>query len=189
MDDQPLSQLDPRLVSRLAFLARKAGIPEQECSDLVQEALSAAVKQLRGDSFRGDSSLGTWLQAILRAKIADYWRVRKRQAIVLREPSTRLDCDDRTEHCPWIAGFPDRIPRPEIVLSVRKALDRLEATHRLVLLLNQYGGYTCEEIARKLGRPAGTVGRMLAEAKERFRELYRAEDPRPLQRLIRGAGQ
>jgi DNA-directed RNA polymerase specialized sigma24 family protein len=36
--------------------------------------------------------------------------------------------------------------------------------------MNQMWGYTIEEISSMIRRPKGTVGRMLAEAKEMFRQ-------------------
>jgi RNA polymerase sigma-70 factor (ECF subfamily) len=186
MDHEELQRLHPKLLSRLKFLSRKAGIPEQECDDVVQETLSAALKQLRRDTFRGDSSLGTWLCAILRAKIADYWRHRRRHAVIVDPPGSSLHAEDGREPTA-LAGLPGREPPKEMVLAVRNVLDRLKPTHRLVLLLNQYGGYTCDEIAKRIRRPVGTVGRILAEAKEQFRNLYRNEDPSRSQRLIPGA--
>ena len=54
---------------------------------------------------------------------------------------------------------------------VREGLSRMSARHRHVLLLNQRDGYTTKEISRQLGWPEGTVGRVLAEAKQIFKKL------------------
>jgi DNA-directed RNA polymerase specialized sigma24 family protein len=45
---------------------------------VAQKVYLAAIGQMRGDKFRGESGLGTWLDGIAQRKIADYWRSRAR---------------------------------------------------------------------------------------------------------------
>jgi RNA polymerase sigma factor (sigma-70 family) len=150
---------------RLILVARRRNVPAGECEDVAHEALLSAINQLRRGLFRGDSSLGTWLERILAGKIADYWRrFSERPAL----ECTLSSGDDSAAPSRQLVFAPeDQLVRA----MVREGLSRMPARHRHVLLLNQRDGYTTKEIGLQLGLPDGTVGRVLAEAKQIFRKL------------------
>ena len=76
-------------------LARRSAVPAQEWGELANEALLAALGQMRRGLFRGDCSFQTWLETIIRGKVGDYWRARgKHQALVpLAAPLANHDAD------------------------------------------------------------------------------------------------
>lgn len=157
--------LDRRFRQRLAWLARAAGIPAQDCEDVVQETLAAACDQLRRGLFRQKSSLGTWLEVLLRGKIVDY----------RRSPGKRsLSADWALHQFTEIENSPSSLepcvlPSPDLVLGIREVIAKLPARHRMVLLMSVSEGLTIAEISRCVGWPPGSVGRILAEAKNMFR--------------------
>ena len=55
------------------------GIPPKDSSDLVQDALLIAIREIRSGRFRRDSSIITWLDGILKNKIKDFWRAQNRR--------------------------------------------------------------------------------------------------------------
>lgn len=63
-----------------------------EAEEVVQEALVAALESL--PDFRGDSSLRTWLTAILRFKIADHQRRAVRERQVFESPPEEAPGDE-----------------------------------------------------------------------------------------------
>lgn len=67
----PAEWLDQHGDALYRFARARVGRREA-AEDLVQETLLAALRA--SDQFRGDSRTGTWLMAILRRKIADYYR-------------------------------------------------------------------------------------------------------------------
>ena len=183
MDDRPL-QIDAKLLSRLDYVTEKAGVPRQDAPDVVQTAMSDAVRQHAAGAFRGDCTLGTWLHTILGGKIKDYWRAKARER-------ARAEDAGAPEHGPdglatssrRVERIADNVQNQENALVVQDAIARLDPLHRLVLSLNQFGGYTTAEIADRLhGRP-GTVGRILAEAKQQLRDALRPEESSSPQRL------
>lgn len=59
--------------------------------------------------------------------------------------------------------------------SVRECLARLHPREAEALLLYEYAGLSCVEIAAQTGEPAPTVRVRISRARERFRKLYRQE--------------
>lgn len=162
-------EFDQKYRNRLRYLATRAGVPAEDAEDVAQEALAAAISQMRREIFRGDSSLATWLTAILRGRVADYWRRMGRNP-GCGIPRTSGSCDDPERTLATLSADTSDL---DVVLSVRQMLERLPSLHRTVLILNQFDRYTTVEIATRLGRRPGTVGRILAEAKDMFRRSAR----------------
>jgi RNA polymerase sigma-70 factor, ECF subfamily len=153
--------------------ARYKNVPAQDCADIAQDVFRLAFGQLQRGLFRGESSLKTWLSKIADGAIADYRRLRGPGGAALL-PLT-VDGHSQGEGDSRVALVEVYAPpeRRELALLVRQAVQTLSHEHRVVLLLNVRGGYTIKEISRRLDLPGGTVGRILAEAKDRFRRFVR----------------
>ncbi|MBI4513799.1 MAG: sigma-70 family RNA polymerase sigma factor, partial [Gemmatimonadetes bacterium] len=112
-----------------AVLRRLAG-DDDLAQDLAQDVWVTAFRKL--GAFEGRSSFGTWVYRV--AVNTAMGRLRERA----RRPVTDLDVDD------WVQtadGNPDRTV-DRIALS--RALDRLPAGYRTVLVLHDLEGYTHE---------------------------------------------
>jgi RNA polymerase sigma-70 factor (ECF subfamily) len=59
---------------------------------------------------------------------------------------------------------------------VQRALLELSFDHRLVLLLREVEGFSCEEIAQTLDVASGTVKSRLARARDAFRRSFAPEE-------------
>jgi len=149
--------------------------------------MAAAFSQIQRGMFRGESGLGTWLEAIVHGKVTDYKRSPGKRP--LPSQNSGSDHDGRSREITLAAALPVSRPTTEEVLTVREILQRLPRHHRVILTLNKVGGYTIAEISGRLRWPSGTVGRVLAEAQQTFRELY-AESEKSLtsQRQSNGDG-
>jgi RNA polymerase sigma-70 factor, ECF subfamily len=168
-DERAIEAFDLAQRPYLERLARGTGIPAEDCRDLAQEVLFAAVQAIQAGRFRGDCSLKTFIIAILRNKSVDYKRKHGPDAhqMLTGESGTAAVAVASIEH---MAGLP---MKPELKLMTEQALDSMPEEHRLILLLNEVGGYTIREIGSMLGRSKGRVGALLAEAKKMFREKLR----------------
>ncbi len=151
----------------LLAVARNNGLAPEDCQDAVQEVLVTAIQQIRAGRFRGEFSLSTWLQAILRHKILDYWRVhfRRDARLVPMESLASLSPIESSSVCA------DDV---DAALQVREVLAGLPNDLRSILLLNETEGWTIAEIATMMKMRPGTVGRKLAEAKQMFRQRITA---------------
>jgi RNA polymerase sigma-70 factor (ECF subfamily) len=165
-NEQAAEIFDRRYRSELESLARLKGLSDEDAKDAAQETIIGAVTLIRRGHFRGDSSLRTLLFSIVRRKIADH--LRKRLPVNAMTLTGPLGGEPST-----IAGSAEiaaPFVEPDIRLITEEALRSLPEGHRLILLMNQMGGYTIEEISSIIRKPRGTVGRILAEAKEIFRQ-------------------
>ncbi|HEX9003564.1 MAG TPA: sigma-70 family RNA polymerase sigma factor [Blastocatellia bacterium] len=155
-------------------LARMSGLPKQEWGDVANEALLTALGQMRRGLFRGDSTFQTWVERIIRGKIADYWRARGNGQAGLIPLDSALDEHQQEveRHVSLIQTLALRKTDEETRLMVRQALSTMSRQHAMVLLLNMREGYSTAEIGERLDLPQGTVGRKLYEAKKQFRQFF-----------------
>lgn len=119
-----------------------------------QETFVAAFKAIR--SFRGESSLATWLTSIA---VRESFRAAK-----ARKPWTALD-EERSE--------PAEAPAASLELkeAVGSALQALPMPLRAVVVLREYQGLSYAEIAGALGVAVGTVESRLHRARAQLRGL------------------
>jgi RNA polymerase sigma-70 factor (ECF subfamily) len=141
-------------VWRLAF--RLAGD-----SDLAQDFVQDTFIRVYGKlgTFRGESSLGTWITAIALSVALNGLRKVKR----LRQRETELD------EAVAVAGGPRRA-EPDLKARLAEAIEALPMGYRTVFLMHDVEGYTHEEIGTALGVQTGTSKAQLFRARARLRE-------------------
>jgi RNA polymerase sigma-70 factor, ECF subfamily len=153
-DQQALAELYRRhgqvVLAQINLVARDRAVSEEILQDTMLAVWRGA------GSFRGDSSVRSWLIAIARRQTRD--RLRRRRL--------RTVGDDA------LAGRPSPAPGPErVVLSradvaaVAAAIPALAPLHREVLGLVLGAGLSLREAAAVLGIPVGTVKSRLTAAR------------------------
>ncbi|HTN67653.1 MAG TPA: sigma-70 family RNA polymerase sigma factor [Burkholderiaceae bacterium] len=147
---QDLAQQIPRLRRYARALTRNAAWAD----DLVQDTLERALG--RRWLFRLNSNLTAWLYTMLyRLYLNDAARAQRRMAVP-------------EEQAPEPAASGDMALR----LDLRRALERLSAEHRAVLILVALEELSYQETAAVLGIPLGTVMSRLARAREQLRRRF-----------------
>jgi RNA polymerase sigma-70 factor (ECF subfamily) len=143
------SRAATRLVGRhspaLARFAASAG-ERDGIEELVQDTFVRAFASL--DSFRGDSTLRTWLFTIERRLMLDRRRADKRS----RETVPVEESDHVSEY-----GALDSLIAEEAQERVRKSLDALSPTQREVFTLRVQQGLSYKEIAEVVGTSEGAA--------------------------------
>jgi RNA polymerase sigma-70 factor (ECF subfamily) len=143
--------------------ARVAG-DQSTAEDLLQETLLEAVRS--AESFRGDAALSTWMCVIARRRLARYYESERRAEAA--RAGLRLAPPLETE------PDGDEVERRDEVV---RALGRMPATQRQVLVLKYLDGLAVEEIATEVGRSRVQVQSLLQRARDRLRhELQVASD-------------
>lgn len=135
--------------------------------DLVQETFLAAAESI--GSFKGRSSIYTWLYGILLNKFRRWLRRKSGgalslQAMVEDEERGRGEEVLETDY----PGPPENAERNEAVELVRDAIQELSADHRSVVTLRYVEGMSYEEIAEALDCPLGTVKSRIHYALQRI---------------------
>lgn len=176
MDSQWLRQCregDPLAIERLVQthqkdvhrLALSILDDPDEAEDAVQEVFVSALRSL--DSFRGDSSLKTWLFRITinlcRSRVQ-----RGRSRMRLRQILESLFRADQPH--PESEAI-----RHEADSALWRAVRALDEKHRIPVILRYYHDLPAAEIAEMLGVPVGTVHSRLNHARERLRAWLEEE--------------
>ena len=113
----------------------RALLPPEAVDDVTQEVFVAAVRAIR--RYRATATFRTWISAIARHKVADFYRARGRQP---RTVELDPDINDVAEGTAW-----------QEQLLVRMALQRLPEPYQEVLLLRFAEGLPFQDVADVLG--------------------------------------
>jgi RNA polymerase sigma-70 factor, ECF subfamily len=164
---------------RLFRIVRAIVKDDSEAEDVVHETYIRAFTRL--ESFRGDSSLGTWLTRI--AINEAYGRLRRRRPMVGWDSVEATHVAD-AEIIPfpsWATqGDPERtMARHEINQILERAIDALPDAFRVVLVARLVEEMSIEETASLLGLRPETVKTRLHRARLLLRaDLERQVGPR-----------
>jgi RNA polymerase sigma-70 factor (ECF subfamily) len=166
-----LVSLHEGMVFNLA--ARMLGDPE-EARDLSQDVFLQVYRTL--SRFEGRSSLKTWIYRIVLNQCRNrrrFWRRRFRDRSLPIESMTPGD-EARASREPREPGPLVQLERREQSRHVQAALLKLSFDHRAILLLREVEEMSCEEVARALDIPEGTVKSRLARARDALRAIVLA---------------
>jgi RNA polymerase sigma-70 factor (ECF subfamily) len=169
----PLNEQLPALRQRLMRHARMVMHDAGSAEDLVQDTLMA-VFESEGQR-RGDASLSTWATAILKHKIADWYRAPARRRMVqLTEDDAQLG--DSIDALYTAEGaYADPVPpwqQPENQTEARQMMSVLNGcmaalpsqTGR-VFMMREWLGFETAEIAERLGLSADNCRQLLHRAR------------------------
>ncbi|MFM9860359.1 RNA polymerase sigma factor [Pseudoxanthobacter sp. M-2] len=157
--------------SRLHRVARSVVRDQAEAEDVVQEAYLRAFSHLA--SFRGASSLSTWLTRITLNEAMGRVRRRSSAMVAVREDLDVVRDEDAVALLPF--GRPP--PTPEAMLEERQLRDLLDkAVHdlpepfRCVFVLRNVDDLSIDDIARRLSLKPQTVKTRLHRARRLLKD-------------------
>jgi RNA polymerase sigma-70 factor, ECF subfamily len=160
-----------------AFASRRSALDSSSLEDVVQVTMINAMRNLA--SFRGGSSLFTWLCQICRNHLVDMRRKSGRQPVsqsldelVDKRPTAEIveliDYRDPLEECS------DDSSRD----AVRRVINQLPASYSKILELRFGDEFTVPEIAGILGISESAAESRLVRARQAFREIWEPGDSR-----------
>jgi RNA polymerase sigma-70 factor (ECF subfamily) len=148
-------------IPRLRRYARALTRASDRADDLVQDTLLRALTKLH--LWQPGTDIGAWLFTIMHHQ---YVNTVRREAREAREAAT-VDIEHISA---TLAATTDPTARRQLV-ELDRALARLSAEQREVLLLVGLEGMDYDSVAQILGVPIGTVRSRLSRGRERLREL------------------
>jgi RNA polymerase sigma factor (sigma-70 family) len=157
-DEDAFRALYERHTPRLrVIVVRLLGRNGADADDVVQETWLAACRGLRG--FRGTARFSTWLTTIGIRSVRDRLR-------------SGVDLDT----LPVFAEI-EAPPAPgaATVIDLERAIARLPAQYRLVLVLHDVEGFTHAEIGHQLGMAEGSSKAALSRARAAVRAMLSTE--------------
>ena len=134
-----------------------------EADDIGQETFIRFYHALK--SFRGDSSIGTYITRIAMNLSLNEIRRRERRRFLFK----RIDTENATEE-PFAQSRADEFDEKEII---RRAMETLSPKFRAVVNLRLAEGYSTQETAVILGIPVGTVLSRLQRAQKQLQSVLR----------------
>ncbi len=137
----------------------------QEAEDVAQEAYLRVFRGLSG--FRGESAIETWLYRIVTNAAMNQLRRKGRFGDLAAEPQDLEDAAAET-----VADTERVADRDEL----DRALARLPEAARMVVVMKDMYGLTCEEIGRELGVSEGAIKVRLHRARRRLKDLVYGQE-------------
>jgi len=141
----------------------------EDAEDVAQDVFIYAIKSIK--TFRGDSSLSTWLYKLSMNKSLDFIRARKRQkrgSGLLRqmdnEEMSRLNVSDASQ--PHV-----EMENEEKRQILHAAVDRLPDREKQAITLSKFEGLSQEQVAEIMDTTVSSVESLLVRAKKKLREL------------------
>ena len=162
-DSEAFGDLVLRYERRLIRVILRFVHDQETARDLAQEAFLRTYQRL--DQFDPSRRFGPWLFRIGVNLTLDHLRRRKRRG----RWALFTDVGKETQPDPEVAD-----PRRALDLSqeVRAVLDEMPENYRSVLVLRDLESFSTSEIAAILDRKEATIRWRLAEARNRFAELW-----------------
>ncbi len=137
--------------------------------DVAQEVFIDAYKSI--SSFRGDSSLSTWLYRLSMNKSLDLIRARKRKkrgsgllSFFGNEEMSRLNVADTKQPHEQL----EEDERRQILMS---AIEKLPDRQKQAIVLSKFEGLSQEQVAEVMETTVSSVESLLVRAKKKLREL------------------
>lgn len=147
---------------RLYGLALRMTGSAQEAEDLLQEMFLHAHRKL--GTFRGESSLGTWLYRLGMNQCLDYLRGRQAR---MSHATDSLDDARAAEPVASLPSTPAAVHR----LDLERAISRLPEGCRAAFLLHDVEGFEHHEVASILGVSEGTSKSQVHKARMKLRTI------------------
>lgn len=168
------AQLRPKLVRHARLLVFDTSVAE----DLVQETLLAVFEQQQ--KFKGGANLQTWASAILKNKVADWYRSPNRTRMVSIETDASDNADPldalytaQGEHAAPVPAWqqPDAaLERQQLKQTLDQCVHRLAHAQAAVFMMREWLGFEASEIALRLGISADNCRMLLHRSRLSLRD-------------------
>lgn len=139
---------------------------QHDAEDVVQEAFIKVFRSIH--QVRDEKAFRSWVSRITANQANDALR---RKALQRTLPERLQDDDTQVADPPE-----DVVLRHESASEVQQAIERLSPLQRATILLYYSEEFTTKEVADLLGKPVGSVRRLLSDAYNSLRRLLQAED-------------
>jgi RNA polymerase sigma-70 factor (ECF subfamily) len=154
---------------RLYRIARGILRNDHEAEDVVQESYVRAFTQL--ESFRGDSSLGTWLARIAMNEALGRLRHKRVTADLATSEARRAEAEIIQFPLATTSDNPEKtMAQRQILHLVEQATDNLPEIYRIVFVTRVIEGMSVEETADLLGLKVQAVKTRLHRARKLVRD-------------------
>lgn len=179
-DEAAFTEIVQRHYGRIRVLAQQTLHNAGDAEEIAQDTFIRAHRALH--NFRGECTLASWLYRIgLNLARNRYWfhfRRHRQDTLSLERPVT----EGGTLSLASVLSEGTAAPRMtsianEFVSLIAQCMERLDVSHREILVMRTQLSLSYEEIATNLGINVGTVKSRVARARERLRDHLRQLAP------------
>ena len=146
-------------------------------ADLVQNTMLAAV--IAKDSFQGKSTIKTWLLGIMKHKIMDHFRQRRKENLITDSEFAGLGNPEFTPDGMWLEKPREWNFTPEQVLENEEArkilwecIDMLPERMRLLFILREIDGESTETICERMNLSVSNFSVLLFRTRHKLRKEF-----------------
>ncbi len=143
---------------------------KEDCEDLLLETFLKAFKNI--ERFNVEYSFKKWIIRIAHNTCIDFIRKKRLSTISIEQQNSS---NEEIFEIPLIDPFssPDRVLKQKIIRKkIKKEIDLLPESYKLIVELRYLHQKTYEEIAQELNIPIGTVKTKIFRAREILREKF-----------------
>lgn len=168
-DRDAFNELVEKYQSQVVNIAYGMLSDREDAYDAAQEVFVKIYRNI--DSFRGKSSLSTWIYRIVSNVCNDMLRKRQRSAVTVSLNKTQSDEDEKDMDIVDEAPMPDELLElDERQRAVRLAISELSDEYREIITFSDIEQLSYQEIADILKCPVGTVKSRLNRARGALRK-------------------
>jgi RNA polymerase sigma-70 factor (ECF subfamily) len=165
-DRKATGEFVAKYADQIYLYVRSRLIPRMDLvDDLVQDIFLAAWENLT--TYRGDSPLGSWLHGIARHKVENYYRACLRAALPLE------DTAQEASQIVVDVDLEESLDRERVQQKIRTVLATMPEAYSLVLIWRYWEQCSAQEMAVRTGKSQKAIERLLARARELFREKWK----------------
>jgi RNA polymerase sigma-70 factor (ECF subfamily) len=165
-DRKATAEFVARYADQIYLYVRSRLIPRVDLvDDLVQEVFLAAWESL--PTYRSQSPLGSWLHGIARHKVENWYRA------CLRAPLPLEEASQEASKAALNVDMDELLDRERLQEKARKVLATLPEAYSLALLWRYWEKCPVQEMALRTGKTEKAIERLLARAREMFRERWK----------------
>lgn len=178
-DNDAFETLVRLYMARLLRVARRFLKNEEDARDAVQDAFISAFRSIQ--KFEAGAKLSTWLHRIVVNSSLMRLRTKRRhpeEDIDDLLPQFAADGHQVRESADWSLSAEDMVQQSETRELVRRLIDQLPDSYRVVLLMRDIEEMSTEETAAALGITSAAVKVRLHRARQALRALLDKEMPR-----------
>lgn len=166
-DERPFRELYQRHQGMVWRVCYRFMSNEQDADDLTQEVFLKVYRKLA--QYKGQAKFSTWLYRIATTTCIDEKRRRARQPAII---STPIDAEHMAESLAAASGEEEELEQ-ERKQRLLKALERLKASQRHILLLGDFENKPYKEIAQELGISLSATKMRMMRARSALQTMYR----------------
>jgi RNA polymerase sigma-70 factor, ECF subfamily len=160
-----IDKFDKEFRHSVRGFVRKRVESEEDVEEIVQDTMWAVLNSLAGFEYR--SSLFSWICAIARRKVVDFYRKKKIKTVLFSQ-------------APWMEEIADKALGPEgesikkeLKEEIRMVMKRLSEGYERMLRLKYVEGRSVKEIGKMTEKSEKAVESKLSRAKESFKKIWK----------------